>query len=100
MSDTKTKLSNKDAEKKIQKIVESGNIIFTNHCREQMKDRTLNTDDLVFLLRNGKINKPPEYDQKNWKYRVEGKIIDGDECAVITAIVGDNVLLCITAWGQ
>jgi len=44
------------------------------------------------------VNEPPEYDKfyHNWKYKVEGKTIEGDKAIVITVILSHRALLAIT----
>lgn len=98
MPDTIKELSPKDAQLKIREILKRGCVTPSFHCREQMEKRNYDVNDLEHILEKGVIKKEPEYDIKHghWKYRVEGKAIDGDEAIAVTAIISHDELIIIT----
>lgn len=53
--------------------------------------------DVVNALRLGEIRRVPEWDDVhgNWKYRVEGEDIDGDELVAIRLIIESDLTLYI-----
>ncbi len=92
------KLSSKEAKTKILQILETGEIIPTwYHAKQRMKQRDVTDDDIKEVLTNGEIKRLAEWDDryKNWKYRVEGTDIEGEELRIITIIVEQDHLLRI-----
>jgi hypothetical protein len=101
MDDIRDKPDIREAEEKIHNIAKFGSIILSHHCsRDSMGERGYDTNDLYKVLSEGKINDPPEYDEEycDWKFKVEGKAIEGDEAVVITVIQSHRELFCITIW--
>lgn len=99
MTDTNNKLTPSEAQEKIRGIAKFGSIIPTFHINsESCPDRNYDLQDVEEVLKNGIVNEQPEFDDKyeNWKYKVEGKAIDGDEAIVITVILSHRELLAIT----
>ncbi len=95
------RLSAAEAQRKIQFILEDGTIDFTTHCRRRMRERGVDDLDIVHVLKNGQIVREAEWDsdQYNWKYRVEGKDVEGDELTAITVIFeADLSLLNVTVF--
>jgi len=81
MVDNNKKLTLQEAQSKIREIAKLGSVIWTDHFSQE-----------------GTVKEPPEYDEdyRNWKYKVEGKTIDGDIAIVITVILSYRELLAIT----
>ncbi|MBW2741144.1 MAG: DUF4258 domain-containing protein [Deltaproteobacteria bacterium] len=76
-----------------------GSVIWTDHFSyDSMNYRNYSSQDIDFILQEGTVKEPPEYDEdyRNWKYKVEGKTIDGDIAIVITVILSYRELLAIT----
>lgn len=99
MVDIYSKLSPEVAQKIIRGIATNGSIVPTYHVEfESGSDRNCNLQDVTEILKNGIVKDQPEYDKnhQNWKYRVEGKSIDGDDSIVITVILSYNELRAIT----
>ena len=95
------RLSPAEAKRKIQLILEEGIVDFTTHCRRRMRERGADDLDVVHVLRNGQIIREAEWDSEhnNWKYRVEGTDIEGDELITITVIFeADLSLLNVTVF--
>lgn len=87
-----------EAKDKIQVILNDGMVELSVHCRrESMPKRGVTMLDVVNALRLGEIRRAPEWDDvhSNWKYRVEGEDIDGDELIAITLIIESDLTLYI-----
>jgi uncharacterized protein DUF4258 len=92
------KLSSEDAKRIILLILEEGKVELSKHCRsESMPKRGVDMLDVVEALKNGEIRRDPEWDEEgcNWKYRVEGEDIEGDELITITLIIEAEMELFI-----
>src|SRR5258708_32815348 len=102
MADTQPpKLSPAEAKRKIQLILEEGTVDFSGHCRRRMRERGANDLDIVHVLEEGQIIREAEWDSdyENWKYRVEGADVEGEEITVISVIFEvDLSLLNITVF--
>jgi len=99
MTDNDTdRLDPKEAQRKINEIAKLGYITPTGHLSERMEERGYDFQDLEQILSLGKVKDPPEYDEKNeqWKYKVQGNVIDGEKATVIVAILSHNEILGIT----
>ena len=87
---------------KIKLIIDQGNIKFSRHCRqESMVKRNVDADDVIAALENGQVIENGEWDSThaNWKYKVEGLDLTGDELKVITVIFDINFsLLVVTVY--
>ncbi len=87
-----------EAKDKILFILNDGMLELSVHCRrESMPKREVTMLDVVNALKAGEIRRGPEWDDvhNNWKYRVEGKDIDGDELIAITLIIESDLTLYI-----
>ncbi len=99
MADNTKKLTPNEAQTKIREIAKLGDVILTYHCFFNSMDfRNYSIHDVDLILKKGTVNEPPEYDKfhRNWKYKVEGKTIEGDKAIVITVILSRRKLLAIT----
>lgn len=79
-----------DAKRLIEAILDQGTVVFTHHCRqESMPKRGVSAQDVLHVLEHGQIVKAAEWDaqHQNWKYRVDGVDIDGDELTAVTVII-------------
>lgn len=85
-----TKLSRDEAKRRIVLLLDQGTVEPSSHCRrESMPRRGVSLSDVINVLRNGEIVREPEWDEGHgqWKYRVEGIDIEGDELCAITVIL-------------
>lgn len=98
MVDNNKKLTLQEAQSKIREIAKWGSVIWTDHHYDRTNYRNYSSQDINFILQEGTVKEPPEYDEDhcNWKYKVEGKTIDGDIAIVITVILSYQELLAIT----
>ncbi|MEA3546844.1 MAG: DUF4258 domain-containing protein [Thermodesulfobacteriota bacterium] len=92
-----------DAEKAhsiIREIVEDGEIIFSNHAKERMKERDYSTHDVEHILIRGEIINTEFKDKtQSWAYKIKGDDLEGDEGGVVTAIISRQACVIITVLG-
>ena len=94
-------LSPAEAQRKIRLILEEGIVDISVHCRRRMRERGVDDLDIVCVLEKGQIIREAEWDSNHneWKYRVEGTDIEGDELTAITVIFEvDLSLLIVTVF--
>lgn len=74
--------------RKIQLILVEGIVDISNHCRRRMRERGVDDLDVAHVLREGEIIREAEWDPEHeeWKYRIEGKDVEGEELTAITVI--------------
>jgi hypothetical protein len=66
-----------------------------------MRQRNVSTLDIEYVLQEGQVIREAEWDcsYEDWKYRVEGTDIEGDELTAITVIFErDFSLLVVTVF--
>lgn len=97
--DPKANISDDEALCHIRHILDHGTVHFSNHARERMQHRNFTTLDILYILETGKIT-DKEYDVErcNWKYKVSGVDLDGDDGNVVTAILSAHEQLIISAF--
>ena len=90
-------LSPAEAQRKIRLILEEGTIYISGHCRRRMRTRGVDDLDIAHVLEKGQIIRQAEWepDHENWKYRVEGTDIEGDELTAITVVFEADLSLAI-----
>ena len=101
------KLSPEEAKRRIVFILKGGgSFIPLWHCYQRMGERGgisgVSDRDVINVLLHGEIIREPEWDDNhnNWKYRVEGKDIEGDDLTAITVIVDETFAIkVITVFG-
>jgi len=97
----KKRLKPEEATRKIREIVRhGGTVILSRHCRTRMLERNLTIHDLLSVLSNGNVTGPPEYSEEHhqYRYKVAGQTIDGEEAIAITVIVSHRSALIITMY--
>jgi hypothetical protein len=89
------KLDRYEAKKLAAEIQRSGEVSFTGHCQEELKKDSMDTADVLNILRCGKIEREPEPESKFgiWRYRVETH-----RMAAVIEIHSKTSLRVITAW--
>lgn len=87
------------AKQKILLILQTGTIEKSWHCEnESMPERRVDDNDLLYLLRHGKIREKAKFDRGRWQYRVEGADVEGEELTAITVLEDDKTLYVITVF--
>ena len=84
-----------EALKKVKLILRTGNVIFTGHARQRMKQRGFDAQDVEHVLKNGAIYKEaePHPGTGKWNYNIEGKALDGNDLRVTIEIRPNNVII-------
>lgn len=69
------------------------------HFRREMAKDGLILDDIQTVCRSGAVIMEPEYNLQfgQWRYRLEGRTIDGCRVAVVFAFERERAIL-ITTW--
>jgi hypothetical protein len=85
----------------IKNNLQSGFVVPTNHFKDQLKVRHISMQDVLNALKHGRINDPPKLDKETnqFKYRVEGPSIDGEQVTVVLVLEDDKNIL-VTVWGE
>ena len=95
------KLDLLQAKQMIVHILETGSLMLTTHCRtESMPKRRVDMNDVRYVLRHGQIFREPEWDEGNgnWKYRIEGTDVEGEELTAIVVIESSLMLVIVTVF--
>ena len=84
----------------VRQCLESGTVIYGFHVKEALKDDDLDILDAAAVLRSGQIYNEPEQDIKSgeWKYRIEGRAVDGKRLAIVFCFKKLDTCFCITAF--
>lgn len=101
MSDINNRLTPSEAQQRIREIAKLGDIIPTYHYNDTGQNvRNYSLQDVEHVLKNGLVTEAPIFDtnHRSWKYKVEGKAINGDVTIVITAFVSPRELVAITVF--
>jgi len=89
------------ATKLIRDIVRYGTVELTRHCRkESMPERGISFQDLLAVLQNGEVKETPTFniEYRQFRYRVEGTTIDGDNAIAVTVIINHRSIVVITVF--
>jgi hypothetical protein len=89
------KLDRYQAKKIAQEILREGTFSFTSHCHVELKNDSMDTEDVVNVLRCGKVEREPEPSQRfgSWRYQIET-----NRMAFVIEIHSRLALRVITAW--
>jgi hypothetical protein len=89
-------LSTESAQKRVRQIAwESGDVIFTHHAEERMKDRGISVPEVLEILRGGYIDDPPRLEvEGEWKCKVTANL-RGRTAGVVTVILDEEGQLII-----
>lgn len=96
MIDITSKLNKNQARKFLSELLRKSGvskISLSTHCREELKNDNLTTVDLLNVLKAGFIKMDPEFENENYRYKVET-----DKIVVVISFVNKESIRCITAW--
>ncbi len=85
-------LSNPEARALARSIVQTGNVTFSKHVREQMADRKLGTGDVLNVIRGGWVEHS-EFENGSWRYRIVT-----NRMTVVVAFRSEEEFRIVTAW--
>jgi len=91
---------NKGQAKTLLRHYAPGCIKFSNHCRDRMIERNVTVDDILYVIMWGDVVElEKDEEHQNWKCKVQGVDVDGNELAFVTAIdENEHSVLCITVF--
>ena len=77
-----------------------GQVIFTRHFLEELRNDTLTMQDVLTVCRTGVVVDPPEPDIRSgeWKYRIEGRTLDQDLVVVVFCFRAEDGAVFITVF--
>jgi hypothetical protein len=92
-------MSREDALRFLRRSVIEGVIQFLPHVLLRCKERGIDLQDVLRVLKHGMIFAEPELDVRwnQWRYRVEGRSLDQEALAVIVAFADEDTTIVITA---
>jgi hypothetical protein len=78
-------LSKDRAKAALNRCLNEGSVIYSQHFREELANDDLTTEDILAVCRSGAVLMAPEKDIKTgqWKYRIEGITADRRQVAVV-----------------
>jgi hypothetical protein len=97
-SDRPRPLSELELRMAVTQIVQHGTVWQTRHAGKDRDYRNISDDDIQYLLLGSWVLKRhPEWseDHRNWKYRLLGRDIEGDELTLIVAVNTDEQTLAV-----
>src|SRR5215813_5909927 len=95
MDKNPTKLTPGEVKQILLLILEHGRITFSYHCAKvRMPERNVTLLDIEYLFETGIPADNAEWSDEhwNWKYRIEGSDIDGEELTAITVIIEEHLV--------
>lgn len=94
------RLSRQDAVKLLRECVRIGKVIPGKHFRDELAAEGLIFADALRVLKTGQILQEPEPDPKSgeWKYRVEGREVDGKWLAIVFCFKATDTAFLITVF--
>ena len=64
-----------------------GALSFVRHVRERARERNVDERDVEHVLMNGSVGEPTRDERHgNWRFRVTGTDVDGEDLTVIVAL--------------
>jgi hypothetical protein len=94
-------ISGKSVLEKARKCLESEDVIFSSHLKDRMLERNFNMQDVINVIENGDIPRPPKWNEElgQFRYVVEGKDLEGEELKlVITLSDKRDAIIIITGF--
>ena len=69
----------------LNRCLQEGEVIYSQHFRNELANDDLTTQEVMAVCRSGAIIMVPERDNKTgqWKYRIEGITVDRRQVAVV-----------------
>jgi len=82
-----------EARKLASKILKEGSIHFSKHAETRMVERNMNSNDVINLLRGGKIHEAPKLEHGSWRYRIET-----EKMTLVVAFRSESNLVVVSCW--
>jgi hypothetical protein len=88
------------AKRRVQELAQdSGNLVWTDHLKERMEERGIDTDAVLRILRGGDVEEEPVPGKKpgDWKIKIVRMMGTGRVAGVVTILVENCRLVLMTA---
>jgi len=80
-------------------LAKYGKIAYSEHSIDQMINRNITTEDILYALMWGKIKSVEKNaTHQNWKCKIIGKTVDEDELTILAAIYSETKTVIITVF--
>lgn len=92
------KLTAAEVKRKLLVIMDQGTVIPSWHCGDaSMPEGNITMQDCEYLLEYGEVLEDAGWSEthQNWKYRIEGADIEGEELTAIFVIFESNLMVRI-----
>ena len=92
-------LSRDRAKAKLNRCLEDGTVVYTQHFRDDLAIDDLTMEDVLAVCRSGAVIMEPEEDIRtgHWKYRMEGTTADLRRVAMVFTF-RPELAVCITVF--
>jgi len=84
---------------RIKKLLLEGEVQILFHAQEKMRIRQLDMSDVQHVLRYGMITEITSAAER-WRYRIEGKTVDGKRAACVVEINGRLLVVTVFDIGR
>ncbi len=88
-----------ELEKRIREILKFGSVIYSQHVKQRMGERSYNISDVQHILKNGKVSDIVNKGNEQYGCKVTGEDIEGYQGAVITIVIKNIELIIVTVLG-
>jgi hypothetical protein len=88
------------AQRRVRELAkDTGNVVWTDHIKERMDERGLDSDAVLRILRGGDVEEEPTEADKpgDWKIKMVRRMATGRFAGVATVLTQDNRLVLTTA---
>ncbi len=76
-----------------------GRVRITGHCRERMAERNVGDADITSAFETGAVDDAQWNEKFNeWRYRILGQDVEGDDLSVLVTFEGDTLISFITVF--
>src|SRR5262245_7846309 len=80
--------------RRIKKLWNDGNTVFTGHAQTRMKEREIDVNDVQNVIAYGRIiehSKPGNH----WRYTLRASAVDGDSMKCVVEIDGNLIIVTV-----
>ncbi len=81
----------------VRRIASLGSVAFTPHCKRRMRERDVDSFDVLKVLKSGVVSHETDPDNE-MKFRIVGEDIQKEELTIIIDLCDEDSLSAITVW--
>jgi hypothetical protein len=88
------------AQQRVRELAQrSSNLVWTDHIKERMSERGIDSDAVLRILRSGDVEEEPQEAKRpgDWKIKLVRAMNTGRAAGVVTVLVENSRLVLITA---